>query len=434
MLNEQGIRELAYLVQVDSITPMNADRLECAHIGGWQCVVGKGEFKVGDPAIYFEIDSQLPDVEPFSSMEFLKSKNFKIKSQKIRGQISQGLLVPVTAFGWEIKYGQFGWESEGYAFLGHNGDEPYAIDQQGAVYTLEGESRFLTQRLGVTYADPGDNVRKGSAPDKYKKMSQRHPNIFKKKWARWLMKREWGRKLMFFFFGKKKDKKNDWPNWVVKTDEERCQNLPNLFPGDATEWIATEKIDGTSTTFSVKGFGRKREFYICSRNVVFNNPSKEERNFYKDTDGNVYLEMAEKYNVKEVMSNTLDILHKEDNSVEFLTVQGETFGGSIQKRGYSTTNHDIRVFNVIIGYKDGTVKRLNPIEGTEFANKYLNMPYVPIVDEHFRIPETCDDLLALAGGKSQIDGEMREGLVFRTYDGVRSFKAVDNEFLLKYHG
>ena len=213
-----------------------------------------------------------------------------------------------------------------------------------------------------------------------------------------------------------------------------CQNLPNLFHGDATEWIATEKIDGTSTTFSVKGFGRKREFYICSRNVVFNNPSKEERNFYKDTDGNVYLEMAEKYNVKEVMSNTLDILHKEDNSVEFLTVQGETFGGSIQKRGYSTTEHDIRVFNVIIGYKDGARKRLNPIEGTEFANKYLNMPYVPIVDEHFKIPETCDDLLALARGKSQIDGEMREGLVFRTYDGVRSFKAVDNEFLLKYHG
>ena len=61
------------------------------------------------------------------------------------------------------------------------------------------------------------------------------------------------------------------------------------------------------------------------------------------------------------------------------------------------------------------------------------MPYVPIVDEHFKIPETCDDLLALAGGASQIDGQMREGLVFRTYDGTRSFKAVDNEFLLKFH-
>ena len=103
MLNKNNERELAYLVIVDAITPMNADRLECAHVGGWHCVVGKGEFKPGDLAVYFEIDSQLPDVEPFSSMEFLKSKNFKIKTQKIRGEYSQGLLMPVSAFGWTIE-------------------------------------------------------------------------------------------------------------------------------------------------------------------------------------------------------------------------------------------------------------------------------------------------------------------------------------------
>ena len=40
---------------------------------------------------------------------------------------------------------------------------------------------------------------------------------------------------------------------------------------------------------------KKRELIVCSRNVVFNAPEKEDRNFYKDTDGNIYLEMAEKY-------------------------------------------------------------------------------------------------------------------------------------------
>ena len=75
----------SYLVYVDEIVPMDADRLECARVGGWNCVVGKGEFKKGDIGVYFEIDSKLPEVVPFSEMEFLKSKHYAIKSQK-RGQ------------------------------------------------------------------------------------------------------------------------------------------------------------------------------------------------------------------------------------------------------------------------------------------------------------------------------------------------------------
>ena len=70
---------------------------------------------------------------------------------------------------------------------------------------------------------------------------------------------------------------------------------------------------------------------------------------------------------------------------------------------------------------------------TEILSKY-GIPCVPIVDEHFKIPTTCDELLNIATGKSVLDGGMREGLVFRSEDGVRSFKAVSNEFLLKYHG
>ena len=67
---------------------------------------------------------------------------------------------------------------------------------------------FLTEKLGkITYAEAEDNKRKANSVDKYKKMAQRRPNIFKKPWARWMMKREWGRRVMFFFFGKKKDKK-----------------------------------------------------------------------------------------------------------------------------------------------------------------------------------------------------------------------------------
>ena len=76
--------------------------------------------------------------------------------------------------------------------------------------------------------------------------------------------------------------------------------------------------------------------------------------------------------------------------------------------------------------------RLNSIEASTIMQEF-GIPWVPIVDEHFVLPDTVDELLNIATGKSVVDGGMREGLVFRSLDGSRSFKAVSNEFLLKYH-
>lgn len=400
MLNPKtNQRELAYVVEIDDIIPIEgADRVETALVGGWRVMVKKDQFKKGDLAIYFEIDSKVPEIEPFL---FLAPKNFKIKTQKyFKGKvISQGLLMAPADFK--------------HTPLDFVGERVLEVGQ------------FVTQELKITYADVEDNKRKTASADKYKLMAQRNGKLFKHQPFRWLMKKNWGKKLLFIFFGKKKDKKNRWPAWVVKTDEERCQNMPWLFPGNPDEeWIATEKIDGTSTTFTMKGFGRKREFYVCSRNVVFDKPDK---NCYYDT--NMYLEMAEKYKIKEVLE---ELLLRWSSTCNFITIQGETYGEKVQKRDYSLKGHDFMAFNVILGYKDGTVKRLNPMEMTELLKEF-NIPCVPIVSEHFKIPATCDELLALAGGKSKVDGGMREGLVFRSKDGVKSFKAVDNNFLLKYH-
>ena len=105
MLNSKGERELAYLVKIDNVTPINGyDRVELAHVGGWTIVVGKNEFKAGDTAIYFEIDSKLPEKLPFSDMEFLVKKHYKIQTQKMCKSISQGLLMAVNQFpGWEVQ-------------------------------------------------------------------------------------------------------------------------------------------------------------------------------------------------------------------------------------------------------------------------------------------------------------------------------------------
>ena len=410
MLNANSERELAYVVLIDGIEPIPGyDRVEHAIVGGWRVIVQKDQFKVGDPAIYFEIDSRVPsDRECFA---FLEKRHYKVKTLKMCKTLSQGLLMHADDFGWTA--------GDGSEFTEKS---PYIMDDEKMVHFATGESRFLTKKLGVTYADDEDNVRKTAPVDKYKKMAQRHQKLFKKPIVRWIMHYKFGRKVMFFFFGKKKDKKYGWPSWVSKTDEERIQNMPWIINSE-DEWIATEKIDGTSTTFTMKRgkFGRK-SFYVCSRNVCF---GEENKPCYYDT--NVYWEMAKKYDIYKVLSDLLDKNPQE----EWITIQGETYGATVQNRDYSLTGRDFAAFNLIFSSKG----RVGTIEMLKILADY-GVPCVPIVCETVYMSDfkSVDDVLLFAEGGSQKDGLPREGIVFRTTDGQKSFKAVSNSFLLKYHG
>ena len=74
------------------------------------------------------------------------------------------------------------------------------------------------------------------------------------------MKRGWGRKIMFFFFGKKKDNPRSFPTHfpgVSKTDQERVENMPWVLK-DKTPFIVTQKCDGSSGTFILERKGRKK--------------------------------------------------------------------------------------------------------------------------------------------------------------------------------
>ena len=107
-------------------------------------MVRKNQFKPGDLAIYFEIDSKVPAKPEF---EFLAAKHYKVKTQKyFKGTvISQGLLMAAEDFGWEtIK------------------------SEDGSVLSINGyhEGDFLTQVLSVTYADPEDNTLPAESADK----------------------------------------------------------------------------------------------------------------------------------------------------------------------------------------------------------------------------------------------------------------------------
>jgi len=98
-------RKLATIRRVVDLRPIEgADKIELAIVDGWQTVVQKGAFKVGDPAIYFEIDSFLPADPRFA---FLKERclkviynkpGYRLKTIRLKKMLSQGLLMPMSEF------------------------------------------------------------------------------------------------------------------------------------------------------------------------------------------------------------------------------------------------------------------------------------------------------------------------------------------------
>ena len=101
MGNEIG-RKLASIQKIESLSEIvGADQIEVARVLGWDVVVKKGEFQVGDLAIFFEIDSFLPRrpkwefLEKSSLRKMGDKEGLRLKTIKLRGQISQGLLIPI---------------------------------------------------------------------------------------------------------------------------------------------------------------------------------------------------------------------------------------------------------------------------------------------------------------------------------------------------
>jgi RNA ligase (TIGR02306 family) len=105
-------RKLASIQKVLEIQPIaNADAIELAQINGWQCVVKKGEFQPDSLGVFLEIDSIPPDIEAFrflwqpkelvDGVASERPNKFRIRTMKLRGALSQGLLLPVSTFGLE---------------------------------------------------------------------------------------------------------------------------------------------------------------------------------------------------------------------------------------------------------------------------------------------------------------------------------------------
>ena len=88
------MRHLATIREIASLRPIaGADRIEVAQVDGWECVVQKGEFHAGEHIVYIEVDSIVPERPEF---EFLRDRKFRVRTIKLRGQVSQGLVLPLS--------------------------------------------------------------------------------------------------------------------------------------------------------------------------------------------------------------------------------------------------------------------------------------------------------------------------------------------------
>jgi hypothetical protein len=276
------LRNLASIQKIVNISPIpGADRIEKVQVLGWECVSQKNEFKINDLVVYVEVDSILPEKPEF---EFLRIRKFRIKTIKLKQQISQGICFPLSI----LPEGNY-----------NEGDD-------------------VTNIIGVI---------------KYESLSEKEENIIEKykksknPIIKFLMKYKWFRN----FINNKKDK--GWPDFIPHTDEIRIQNIPNIINDNKT-YYATEKIDGQSSSFGLKKLTKKwyhfkqpYKFFVCGRKVCFRTPIK-----------NNYWTVAKQFDIENVLHSLIG-----DNQNVY--IQGEIAGVKIQKNKYKIKGLDFYAYN-----------------------------------------------------------------------------------------
>lgn len=287
------MRKLATIRQVSNIRPIEGkDLIEQVNIDGWNVIVKKGEFQEGDLCVYVEIDSLLP---PKPEFEFLARKKYIIKTMKMSGVRSEGIVFGLDVLGNKK------------AKLGDDVTDLLGIKQ----YNREDEPQEKVSRSSnlLFFID--------KALRRFKFYRQLFPK-------------------------QRKRSSGNFPHWIRKTDETRIQNKPWVLKS-SDAWIATEKLDGSSATFGFRKGAWDSEYVVCSRNLVV-------------TDENASWQVISKrHNMEEVLKELFKVFKAKDSIV----IQGEIIGPNIQKNKYQLKDLDFYAFNVIIDGKSKQIYDTN---------------------------------------------------------------------------
>lgn len=386
-------RAMAYVARINDIKPIeNADKIEVAVVDGWQVVIAKKDnFQIGDQCVYIEIDSKVPEDNPY--FEFLKDRKYKVKTIKLRGQISQGLIMPMDI----LPRGEY--------------EDHQPVDELLDIKKIKEQKPILNK-------SNEDRLRNA------------HPLLAKKKWFKRMMRFAWFRRFAFKFLIPKTAPKS-FPKGVFEgvsvTDEERCENMPWVLK-DKRPFVVSTKIDGTSSTYIVDRRKRKEEVWVCSRNV-----RQLDRNskIYHSVEGNsnVYWQAEDKYHLLDFLRAMCDRF-----DLQWAAIQGEIAGTSESGAKIQGDPHkfgELRFFGFNLIFEGRG--RLSATEAMPLCKEF-GIEWVPIIDTNFVLPDTMEEFKAQATGQCEARGAsgLREGYVYRLV-GVPtfSFKNVSREYLLK---
>lgn len=345
-INYDESRRLATVERITSIAPIpGADAIEQARVRGWTVVVKKGEFAEGDLVVYFEVDTALPLDDPrFAFLAPRGTKTFDgadfhvLRTAKLRGVYSQGLVLPLSDFGWfETNISMAG------------------VD--------------VTERLGLGKWEAPIPVGGGQIAGPF------------------------------------------LTEYASKTDSERVQNLAAAWPAiQAHTWFATEKVDGTSATYS------------------------------RDMDGNLRV-MGRNWEIKEGDNTYWNVLGRYPELVETLqpgdAVQCELVGPGIQGNPLGLSDVRPVIFDVWRDRK--VVPRGQWPDVIADAVKWA----APILD--LSMPATPEEAVAQVDKLKTVvgaAGRQAEGVVWHNAIGQAlpelgdrsTWKAINNAYLLKHGG
>jgi len=223
-------------------------------------------------------------------------------------------------------------------------------------------------------------------------------------------KYNWFQRLWYRIFGFPQRKKGGFTTLVSKTDETRIQNIPEVLQYKEPISIS-EKVDGMSCTATIEGTFLGHKFNLYSRNL------------HLEKDGSKYWQAIEIYDLEERMELMMNELN-----VPWLAIQGEVAGPAIQKNPLQLKDIDFFIFNIIT--PNG---RFGNKEMVELCYRY-GLTTVPIISYDYILPDTVEEVLKYATGPSMVNPQvMREGIVCRSLDGKKSFKAVSPEYLVRHN-
>lgn len=372
-------RKLASIRRIADIQPIEgADAIVVATVDGWKIVVKKGEFAVGDLAVYLEIDSWVPtEFAAFLSRGqeprvYNGVKGERLRTIKLRGQVSQGLLLKTDQLVFAIETKSIGPDSSAVLRIEN-------LDHEGA---------DLTEALGIQkWEAPIPAQLQGQASGMFptslipKTDQERIQNCFgdiQKRAKRFATEKVW--------------------NAETQTLEEHPVVLPEDFQEPTYE--VTMKLDGSSCTI----FRWEGELRVCSRNL--------ELKINDENADNTFVAMALKIG---------------DKIKDGLAFQGEVCGPSIQGNREGFKEHRFFVFDV---FNIAKHEYLSPGERRSICHM-IGLEHVPLHGAYWKAPNSVEEGLALAEGPS-INHKVREGLVWKcNEDPGFSFKTISNAFLLK---